>query len=311
MDTVRFARYSGETAKIIFAPLFIGMARGYFAELDVEVDDLDLREQPWETVAAHNADCGAGNVDYVVNPRWAGRMKAVAVHEQFRPGHGLTSLLARSELLKEGRLTDDPGTLRGMTIALPPERGDDYLAYYGVLRQGALAVDDVKIAPTGHGDAEDDHSVDVKIGRRPRSVLRDTSNGEWVRWKQGDEIHPDLQARYLLFSNPFMAERPEVGIRFLTAYLRGARDYCDAFDRSIGKQELVDLLVRETGETPELLTTMKPLGFSPNGVVDRERLAVELDILRDQHLIPPATRPDDVVDNRFAEGALERLGPYP
>jgi NitT/TauT family transport system substrate-binding protein len=310
MDTVRFARYSGETAKIIFAPLFIGLARGYFAEVDLAVEDLDLREQPWETVAAHRADCGAGNVDYCVNPRWAGRMKAVLVHEQFRPGHGLTSLLARSALVKEGRLTDDPATLRGLTIALPPERGDDYLAYYGALCQGGLTIDDVEIEQTGHGEAEAAGGMDVKIGRRPRSVQRDLESGEWLRWKQGDEIHPNLQARYLLFSNPFMAERPEVGIRFLTAYLRGARDYCDAFDEGIGKRELVDLLIRETGETADLLTSMKPLGFSPNGVVDLARLAVELDLLRERQLVPSATKPDDVVDNRFAESVLQRLGSY-
>jgi NitT/TauT family transport system substrate-binding protein len=107
-----------------------------------------------------------------------------------------------------------------------------------------------------------------------------------------------------------MAERPEVGIRFLTAYLRGARDYCDAFDQGFARQDMIDLLVKETGESPELLDTMKPLGFSPNGVVDLERLAVELDILRGQRLIPADTHAGDVVDNRFAEAALEQLGPY-
>ncbi len=310
MDTVRFARYSGETAKIIFAPLFIGLARGYFAEVEIEVVDLDWREQPWETVAAHNADCGAGNVDYVVDPKWAGRMKAVLVHEQFRPGHGLTSLLVRADLVNKGHLTADPASLRGKTIALPPGRGDDYLAYYGVLHQGGLTIDDVQIAEMGHGENEELNTVDVKIGRRPRSVLRDVTQGGWVRWKQGDEIHRDLQARYLLFSNPFLEERPDVGVRFLTAYLRGARDYCDAFDHDKGREELVDLLVRETGETPELLNTMKPLGFSPNGVVDRDRLAIELDLLRSRNLVPASTKADDVVNNRFAEAALERLGPY-
>jgi NitT/TauT family transport system substrate-binding protein len=310
MDTVRFARYSGETAKIIFAPLFIGLARGYFAEAEIEVVDLDLREQPWETVAAHNADCGAGNVDYVVDPKWAGRMKAVLVHEQFRPGHGLTSLLARAELVKSGQLTDDPASLRGKTIALPPGRGDDYLAYYGALHQGGLTIDDVRIAEMGHGENEDLNTVDIKIGRRPRSVLRDVTEGGWVRWKQGDEIHPNLQVRYLLFSNPFLEERPDVGIRFLTAYLRGARDYCDAFDMGMGHQELINLLVRETGETEHLLSSMKPLGFSPNGVVDLERLGIELDLLRARNLVPSATTADDVVNNRFAEAALERLGPY-
>jgi NitT/TauT family transport system substrate-binding protein len=174
-----------------------------------------------------------------------------------------------------------------------------------------LTIDDVRIATTGHGEAEDLGSVDIKIGRRPRSVARDVApGGDWVRWKQGDEIFPNLQARYLLFSNGFMAERPEVGSRFVAAYLRGARDYCDAFDKGIGKQEMVDLLVRETGETADLLTTMKPLGFSPNGVVDEKRLTAELALLREQGLVPPTTEPSDVVDNRFAQQALDRLGPY-
>jgi NitT/TauT family transport system substrate-binding protein len=250
-------------------------------------------------------------VDYCVNPRWAGRMKAVLVHEQFRAGHGLTSLLVRSQLVHEGRVTDDPASLRDLTIALPPERGDDFLAYYGALRQGGLTIGDVEIAPTGHGEAEEAAgTMDVKIGRRPRGVQSQVKSGEWIRWKQGDEIHPDLQARYLLFSNQFMAERPDVGTRFLTAYLRGARDYCDAFDQGFARQDMIDLLVNETGESPELLDTMKPLGFSPNGIVDLERLAVELDILRGQRLIHPATHAGDVVENRFAESALERLGPY-
>jgi ABC-type nitrate/sulfonate/bicarbonate transport system substrate-binding protein len=311
MDRVNFARYSGETAKIIFAPLFIGLARRYFEEADVEVVDLDLREQPWETVAAHRADCGAGNIDYCVNPRWAGRMKAAVVHEQFRPGHGLTSLLARRELVQSGELTADPSTLRGKTIALPPERGDDYLAYYGVLRQGGLTIDDVTITPTGHGGSEESEDVDVRIGRRPRGVAQQVASGQFARWKQGDEIHPNLQARYLLFSNPFMEERPEVGIRFLTAYLQGARDYCDAFDNGIGKQDMIDLLVRETGESAELLTTMKPLGFSPNGMVDFDRLRIEMDALLQANLVPAGTKQDDVLDHRFVEAAVERLGVYP
>lgn len=309
MDRVEFARYSGETARIIFAPLFIGLARGYFRDVDVEVVDLDLREQPWETVAAHRADCGAGNVDYCVDPKWAGRMKAVVVHEQFRPGHGLTSLLARSELVERGELTADCASLRGKTIALPPGRGDDYLAYYGALRQGGLWIHDVRIAPMGHGTAgEDSDEIQVRIGRRPRGVAENVASGKWVRWKQGDEIHLNLQARYLLFSNPFMEQRPDVGVRFLSAYLRGARDYCDAFDRGIGRQEMVELLIHETGESAELLTTMKPLGFSPKGVVDLERLAIELDLLRERGLVPPSTTAADVVDNRFAEQALAQLG---
>ena len=56
---------------------------------------------------------------------WALRRRGVdvTVYEQFRVGHGLTSLLVRSERVKDGTLTADPASIRGMTIALPPERG--------------------------------------------------------------------------------------------------------------------------------------------------------------------------------------------
>ena len=179
-----------------------------------------------------------------------------------------------------------------------------------MLSQGGLTIDDVRVAPTGHGASEDAEDVDVRVGRRPRGVAEQVASGKFVRWKQGDEVHPNCQARYFLFSNPFLEQRPEVGIRFLTAYLRGARDYCDAFDKGIGRQAMIDLLARETGESTELLDTMKPLGFSPNGVVDFDRLAIELDLLRQQALVPPGTTANDVVDMRFAQAAVDSLGVY-
>ncbi len=49
MDQVTFARYSGETARIIFAPLFIGLARDYFKELDISIAIVEPEEQPWVT----------------------------------------------------------------------------------------------------------------------------------------------------------------------------------------------------------------------------------------------------------------------
>jgi NitT/TauT family transport system substrate-binding protein len=107
-----------------------------------------------------------------------------------------------------------------------------------------------------------------------------------------------------------MQERPDVGTRFLTAYLRGARDYCDAFDKGIGKQEMIELLMRVTGESAELLTTMKPLGFSPNGIVDFDRLAIEMDAMLERNLMPRGTKESDVVDPQFDESAVERLGRY-
>jgi len=50
VDQVIFARYSGETARIIFAPLFIGLARDYFKDLDISISIVEPEE--------HRRPCG-------------------------------------------------------------------------------------------------------------------------------------------------------------------------------------------------------------------------------------------------------------
>ena len=310
MDRVRFARYTGESARIIFAPIYIGMARGYFHDADIEVEDVEPGNQPWEQVAAWEVDCGAGMVDYCVKREFAGHMKAAFVQETFRKGRGLTCLMARRELIEEGSLTEDYATLRGRTIGLAGGRADDYLPFLGCLRQGGLTIDDVKVAGGNAAQrAEGGELIDLVRSRRPRDVEAAMERG-MVIWKSGDETYLDLQARYILFTLPFMEQHPDVVTRFIGAYLRGARDYCDAYDKNIRKDAMLELLVKETGETREMLTNMKPLGLSPNGTVDFDQLAKEMRDMFDRNLLPPGTTVADMVDHRFVEAALNQIGSY-
>ena len=315
MDQVTFAQYAGKTANIIFAPVYIAKARGYFKDVDIELSIDNPKEQPWVTTAEARADCSPGFIDYCTDPEFAGKLLAVAVHEQFREGHGLTSLLARSAIVEDGSLTPDPASIKGKTIGLLGGRGDDYMAYHGVLQQAGLTIDDVKINATPHaGDARRiavmKGEVDIVIGRRPNGVAAEIASGEVMRWKVGDEVNRDLQARYIMFSTPFMKERREVGIRFLSAYLRGARDYCDAFDKGVGREETLAVLGQETGETEELLTSMLPLGFVPNGRADEGLVANDIEALIARGLMPEGTTFETVFDRSFVEEAVAAIGEY-
>ena len=101
-----------------------------------------------------------------------------------------------------------------------------------------------------------------------------------------------------------------MGSRFLTAYLRGARDYSDALDKGLGTAEMIDFLKRETGESSELLQTMKPVGFAANGLIDMPRLESEVKALLERGLFPQNIKTAEVVDNQFAEAAVKDLGEY-
>jgi NitT/TauT family transport system substrate-binding protein len=206
--------------------------------------------------------------------------------------------------------------LRGLRIALLPDRGDDYMAYHWLLEQGGLRLgEDVYPVPVPHTGAGryraiERDEVDVLIARRPRDVASDVREGWVERWRFGYEVHPQLQAQFLVFSRTFANERPDVAIRFTAAYLRGARDYLDAFDRGIGREAMIGELVRITGEHHAVIAAMPPVYFAPNGRIDRARLERDRAILVERGLFPEAVSLDEIVDDRFAEGALARIGQY-
>ena len=73
---------------------------------------------------------------------------------------------------------------------------------------------------------------------------------------------------------------------------------------------MIDFLIRETGEPLQLLQTMKPVGFTANGLIDMPRLGSEVKALVERGLFPKNIKLAEVVDNQFAETALKDLGEY-
>jgi hypothetical protein len=90
----------------------------------------------------------------------------------------------------------------------------------------------------------------------------------------------------------------------------GVRDYCDAFDKGVGRDETIATLVEQTGETPELLTSMKPVGFVPNGTVDATRLEADMQVLAERGLMPAGVQVDTVFDHSFTAEAGAQIGEY-
>ena len=58
--------------------------------------------------------------------------------------------------------------------------------------------------------------------------------GTLVRWKGADEIDPGHQSGTLLYGASFLTSNPDLGRRFMLAYVKAARLYNDAFRRGIG-----------------------------------------------------------------------------
>jgi ABC-type nitrate/sulfonate/bicarbonate transport system substrate-binding protein len=301
-EQIRVGVYPGPTGRIIVAPLHWGIRHGYFAEAGVEAVICEPADHPWHAAGRGEIDCGLSFIDYCAWPELRSKIVAVAVHEQFYPGHGMTCLLGRTELFESGRLTADPASAKGLRIGLLPGRGDDYLCFRGVLGQAGLSLADVTRVPVPHGGQArrkwlEEGSVDLIIGRRPASIASELDAGHVRVWKRGDEIYPGLQARYWAANTGFLSRSRPLLLRFLGAYLRGVRSVLDCYDRAAaGDSSGVAEIAGLTGEPVERLLSIKPVGYHRTGAIDLERLRGEVAEMREAGLFPQTLAADDVVD---------------
>lgn len=303
--TVRFARYPGESARIIFAPLLIAIDRGYFADEGIEVDVTEPEDHPWPAIARGAADAGVGYIDYGAWPQFRGAFKAVAVQERLSAGRGLPSLLARPQLIDDGTLKTEAG-LRGRKIGLADRRrGDDYLTYYYPLRRAGLSLDDVEIVPVPHAGPERDEAlqrgdIDVIIGRRPREAAKEERGGLLRRWLVAGQIEPGWQNRFIIFGNAFIKDDPQAGRAFLRAYQRGVGDYIDGTRTGTPSAEFLPYLCEISKEKPELLQSSAPGGFPADPRIDVAACERDVALIAQAGLYPAGVPVSELVDLSFA-----------
>jgi NitT/TauT family transport system substrate-binding protein len=155
-------------------------------------------------------------------------------------------------------------------------------------------------------------AIDTAVVLEPFLTLGE-AQGAFTCWQNIADLVPDMQNGVLLYSPQFAAEREDVARRFMVGYLRAARDYYRAFfGDGAGRTELIAMMTRHTAiKDADLLQRMAPNGMDPDGrvnvdslrdtqrwYVERGNLAAEADL-------------NQIVDPRFVEYALGRLGPYP
>jgi ABC-type nitrate/sulfonate/bicarbonate transport system substrate-binding protein len=302
--TVRFARYPGESARIIFAPLLIAIDRGYFSDEGITVEVTEPEDHPWAAIVRGAAEAGVGYIDYGAWPEYRGHYKAVAVQERLTAGRGLPALLARAQLIDDGTLRNESG-LRGRKIGLADrKRGDDYLTYFYPLRRGGLTFDDVQIVPVPHAGPERDAAlergdIDLIMARRPREAAAEVRRGHLRQWRFAGEIEPDFQNRFIIYGNDFIARSPEVGRGFLRAHQRGVEDYIAGTSSGNPSAAFLPYLAELSHEKPELLTTCAPGGFPADARIDVAAVERDIALIREAGLYPADVPVSELIDAQF------------
>ena len=304
----------GTLGIIADAPVYIAADRGYFAEqgLAPTLERFDTGAQMIAPMAAGQLDAGAGTPAASLYNA-IGRdlqLRIVAENARVAPGRSHIAMVARTDLLADGSLRDY-ADLRGRTIAINARGGGTEVQIDRALARGGLSLADVDLKEVPFPDmlpALANRSLDLAITIEPFLSIGQ-ARGAFGLFRPVGDFYPDQQIAVLLYAPHFVAQR-DAASRFMVAYLRGLRDFDDAFSRDFGRSEVVDVLARNTAvRDTAIYATMIPHRVDRNGQINREGLAADLDYYAARGYLD-RERPDlaTVIDTSFLDVALGQLG---
>jgi NitT/TauT family transport system substrate-binding protein len=202
-------------------------------------------------LAQGQLDVLAGNMDIgLFNAMARGaRLKIVADKGNFgSQGCTHTAIVVRPALAETGQLAHSSGW-RGLRIAVNPSSPFEFFAEYVIrgfgLKPGDVEIIDVPSLP--RIEALDHGTLDAAVSGEPW-LTRILQGGHGVVSIPSHEVLPDFQMAILTFGPSLLEDRPEMGRRFMVAYLEGVRQYA----RGKTTRNL-EILARGTGLDRSLL----------------------------------------------------------
>ena len=317
---------AGSTALAQETTIQIGIARstsnsaelmaiknGYFKEygIKLEWDDIDTSANVIALLAQGRYQIVAGGISAGIFNALEKNLPITILADRVSTpiGH---NLMIRPDLKDQIKTPKD---LKGRVVA---SNGQGSVSTYEVgkmLEREGVTINDVdlKIIPfTQMGVAFTNKAIDAGIVIPP-FVWQFEEQKIAIPFASVDElVQPQPMTIAVIMANSdWVKKNPDLVRNYFTAWLRGVRDYCQAYHGGAIRSTVIDELVRSgTERRPELLHKYPWPARSPNG---RVNVASMVDINTwyvKNKLSAMQFPPERVVDTSFVDHAVQKLGPF-
>jgi len=218
--------------------------------------------------------------------------------------------VVRKDLIDSGRVRDF-ADLKGIKIAVSARGNSNEYVLARAMQAGGVTLSNATLAVMPFPamvTALGSQAVDVGVISEPQATVA-VASGSGVKWKGYADVVPGIQQTVVIFSLQFVAQR-EVATRWMTAYLRGSRDYNDAFVKGVHRQQTVDTLASAISVQPKLFESMSFTHIDPNGKLNLAAMENQVQWSVEMGYLPTPVDLANIVDTSFVEAAMAELGPY-
>ncbi|WP_425352574.1 ABC transporter substrate-binding protein [Halobacillus andaensis] len=297
------------------AGFYIAKEKGYFDDynIDVEFTQFANSDDMLPALAAGEVDIAGGvSTSSFFNAIAQGiDVKIIADKGHYIDGNSYFSFVIREDLQNEIK---DYADLKGKRIAVSSRNAVDDYIFQEMLKHAGLTEEDVEfvlmsdfgnmLAAMGSG------SIDAALQIEPL-ITQGIEQGLHVRLGDATDFAPNAQIAMVLGSPKFVLEEEDVSLRFMAAYLKGVRDYNDAFMSGEGKAEIIDIMTKHTAlKDPEIWEKVSITGLDPNGRMFIEDIKKQYDMYDRNGATRGEFDFDKSIDTSLTEKAVDIIGEY-
>lgn len=312
--TLRFGGIGG----VIDRPLYVAQDKGFFDEqgLDLEIEPFSTSADmvPW--LATGRLDAGHGSTSpgfFNAILQGAGAQIVTDVTILREPVGGVRNslqLAIRRELADQVR---GVGDLKGRIIGINQRGTVNHGQLERLLTAVGLTLDDVEIETVPFPDqmaALGNGAVDAAVMLEPFLTLAG-DRGIATPLVDFGQAFPGWPVQVLFYSPEFGKGKPDVGRRFLVAYMKALRYMEDATRKGTNRDEVIQLYVKNTPVKDAALWQRMAQSYSEtNGRVNTQALEIDQEFYVRQGFQRAKVEVGTIVDPSFAQYAIQVLGRY-
>lgn len=297
------------------AGFYIATEKGYFDEynIDVEFAQFNNSDEMLPALAAGEVDIAGGvSTASFFNAIAQGiDVKIIADKGHNIPGKSYFTFVIGNHMEDEIK---DYADFKGKKIAISSHNSIDGFIYQEMLKHGGLTEDDVElVVMNDFGSmlgAIDGGTIDAALNIEPL-ITQGIENGFHQRFKDATDYAPESQIALVLGSPQFMTVEQDVSLRFMAAYLKGVRDYNDAFEKGIEQDEIIEIMTKHTAlKDADLWKKVSVTGLHPDGKMFIDDIYRQYETYKANGAIDGEVDLEKAIDTSMVERALEIIGIY-
>lgn len=297
------------------AGFYIANEKGYFDDYNIEVEFAQFANSDDMLPAL-----AAGEVDIAGGISTASFFNAIAQGIDVKivgdKGHNMPGKSYFTFVIgnKMKNVIKDYPDFKGKKIAISSRNSIDGYIYALMLEHAGLTEKDVKtVVMSDFGSmlgALENGSIDAALSIEPL-IAQGVSKGILTRFGDATDFAPDSQIALVLASPKFMKDEKDISLRFMLAYLKGVRDYNDAFTKDIEKAKIINIMTKYTAlKDPALWDKVYVTGLDPDGKMREDDIRNQYEMYKKNGATVGEFDFDKAIDTSITNQAVKILGNY-